>query len=144
MPNFQMGSGNVINTGSGNTFAVANDHSSVVINSTGANTDELALLIAEVRKQAKSELSEEDQQAVNETLSVIEEEAKSSNPRKSFIKTALSGLNISKMLFNLAQLLQISSSSSVNLHPLHTPHNREFAGGVFIHSLFRLYPRSET
>lgn len=86
-----MGSGNVINTGSGNTFAVANDHSSVVINSTGANTDELALLIAEVRKQAKSELSEEDQQAVNETLSVIEEEAKSSNPRKSFIKTALSG-----------------------------------------------------
>lgn len=90
MQNFQMGSGNVINTGSGNTFTVANDHSSVSINAAGTAADELAMLIAEVRNQAKRELTEEDQQAVDETLSVIEEEANSPNPRKSFIKTALS------------------------------------------------------
>lgn len=88
----QIGSGNVINTGSGNTFAVANDNSSAVVNAHGAEITELAKLIENVRTQAKAELSQEDQEAVDGVLSTIEAEAKSEHPRKPFIKMLLTGL----------------------------------------------------
>lgn len=93
------GSGNVLNTGSGNTIAVASDNSSATINSSLSGINDLAKLIEEVRVQAKAELSEENQVAVEGTLSVIESEAKSEHPRKPFIKSLLDSLSNIKNAF---------------------------------------------
>lgn len=93
MQNFNVsGSGNVLTTGSGNTIAAANDHSSATVTAPASEVNELAKLIEEVRAQAKAELSKEDQEKVEGALSAIEEEVKSEHPKKSFIKMLLDGL----------------------------------------------------
>lgn len=87
------GSGNVLNTGSGNTMSVANDHSSATIITSTSEVNELAKLIEEVRIQAKAELSEDDQEKVEGALSTIENQTTSERPKKSFIKMLLDGLS---------------------------------------------------
>lgn len=103
--NIQIGSGNVLNTGSENTFAVASNNSSAAVNTTGIESNELAKLIEEVRTQAKAELSAEEQEAVEGVLSTIEAETKSNQPRKPFIKTMLAGLGHIKGAVQFASAL---------------------------------------
>ena len=83
-------------TGSGNSVAVADHHSSATIVSSSEEISELTKLIQAVQTQAKEGLSEEDKQKVEEGLSFVEEESKTGAPRKTIIKGILDGLKAIK------------------------------------------------
>ncbi len=73
---------------------IANDNSTINANNT-LNTvdyDKLIKLVDDVEKNSKG-ISEEDYETLVSSIDVIKEEVKSANPRKSFIKTAILGLN---------------------------------------------------
>lgn len=55
----------------------------------------MAALISDIKVAAQG-LSAADAESLNENLEVIEEEAKSEKPRKSFIKTAINGIKAIK------------------------------------------------
>ncbi len=72
---------------------IATDNATVTAtNTVGLDQDKLAELIAAVRDAAVG-LSEEDTEAVEESLDVVAAEAASDKPKKSFLKTALKTLN---------------------------------------------------
>lgn len=73
---------------------IANDNSTINATNTVStvNYDKLIKLVDEVEKNSKG-ISEEDYETLVSSIDVIKEEVKSTNPRKSFIKTAISGLN---------------------------------------------------
>ena len=78
---------------------IANDNA--VVNATntvnGVNKDELVELINEIKLAAEnSNLSSDDEETVNNSLEVIEEEIAKEKPRKGFIKTAITGLKAIK------------------------------------------------
>lgn len=83
-------------SGSGNTVAVANDHSSAIVTSTYGENNEFVRLIQEIQVQAKIGLSEEDQKKVTEGISFVESEVKAENPRKTIIKGILDSLKVIK------------------------------------------------
>jgi len=62
----------------------------------GVDIDKLHRMLEDVRKTISANMSLEDINAVNENLEVIESESKHSKPRKSFLKTALTGLQAIK------------------------------------------------
>lgn len=72
---------------------IATDNATVTAtNTVGLDQDKLAELIAAVRDAAVG-LSEEDAEAVEESLDVVATEAASDKPKKSFLRTALKTLN---------------------------------------------------
>lgn len=78
---------------------VANDNATVnALNSLNAiDLVELARLTTMLREEAlKSVLTDSEADALNSSLDVIEEELKSDKPRKSFIKTAITGIKAIK------------------------------------------------
>lgn len=72
---------------------IASDNSVINATNTISTTDydKLIRLIGEVEENAKG-ISEKDNETLVSSLDVIKEEVKSPNPRKSFLKTAISGL----------------------------------------------------
>lgn len=75
---------------------IATDNANVsATNTVGVNDDMLNKLIEEVRSQVCA-LSDEDKETVGDCLEVIENEAKSPNPKKGMLKTALAGLKAIK------------------------------------------------
>lgn len=78
---------------------IANDNSSIAAtNNVGSiDVNELNKLLDAVRAEAnKSFLSSDDMETVESSLEVIGDESKTSQPRKSFIKTAVTGLKAVK------------------------------------------------
>ena len=78
---------------------IANDNATITATNTvsSINVDELAQLLERITATAqKSELSPEDKETVSSSIEVIGEELKAEKPRKSFIKTAISGLQAIK------------------------------------------------
>ena len=78
---------------------IANDNATITATNTvsGINGDELAQLLERITTTAqKSELSPEDKETVSSSIEVIGEELKAEKPRKSFIKTAITGLQAIK------------------------------------------------
>lgn len=78
-----------INTAFDNAEIKANQH-------IGYNEMELANLISAVRDAIPTDISNNEIEAINESVDVIEDEVKSAKPRKGFIKTALTGLKAIK------------------------------------------------
>ncbi len=75
---------------------IATDNATVnATNTVGFDFAQLATLINNVKESAHN-LSDEDAESLTESLEVIEQEAKSGKPRKSFIKTAINGLKVLK------------------------------------------------
>jgi len=71
---------------------IATDNANVTAtNSIGADTSELAKLIANVRDLSVN-LSSKDQETVSDSLEVIEAEASSNKPKKSMLRTAIAAL----------------------------------------------------
>jgi hypothetical protein len=94
---------------------IANDNASIsATNTVGIDTTQLEKLIQAVRKTADG-LSNEDAEILNSNLEVIEEEIKSENPRKGFIKTAVSGL---KMLKGTAEFAAAITALIQFINPL--------------------------
>ena len=78
---------------------IANDNATITAINTvsGINVDELAQLLEGIKTTAQnSELSPEDKETVSSSIEVIGEEFKAEKPRKSFIKTAVTGLQAIK------------------------------------------------
>lgn len=82
---------------------IANDSSTIHATNTVNTIDivKLAELIQSIRKNA-NRLTEDDEDILNNSLEVIREEANSSAPRKSFLKTAIFGLKTIKGTVELA------------------------------------------
>lgn len=78
--------------GTGNSVAVAGSNSTATVVSTHQDSCKLDELIKAVREQASEGLSEEEKKTVDEGLSFIESETKSSSPRKTIIKGILDGI----------------------------------------------------
>jgi len=80
---------------------IANDNSTITATSiiNTADFEKLSELIEEIKKNAVG-ISEEDYETLLNSLDVIQEEIRSPSPRRSFIKTAISGL---KNLKNTAE-----------------------------------------
>lgn len=94
---------------------IANDNASIsATNTVGIDTTQLEKLIQAVRKTADG-LSNKDAEILNSNLEVIEEEIKSENPRKGFIKTAVSGL---KMLKGTAEFAAAITALIQFINPL--------------------------
>ena len=75
---------------------IANDNATITATNTiGIDTTQLAELVQAVRSNANN-LSSDDAETLNSNLEVVEEEAKSNKPRKGFLKTAITGLNMLK------------------------------------------------
>lgn len=76
---------------------IANDNSTINATNTVNRLDpeKLTKLIGDIKNEAKG-LSEEDEDILVSNLEVIKEELKAPSPRKSFLKTAISGLKIIK------------------------------------------------
>jgi len=83
-------------SGTGNSVAVATDHSSATVLSVANKNSELERLIQEVQNQASVGLSEEDKQKVDEGISFVEAEVKTNSPRMTIIKGILEGLKAIK------------------------------------------------
>jgi len=62
----------------------------------GIDFEQLSSLILNVKNAVTAEISTEDAETVSENLAVIEEEVKRKKPRKYFLKTAITGLQIIK------------------------------------------------
>jgi hypothetical protein len=77
---------------------IANDNATItasnVVNTVDAQ--ELARLIRDVRSKAEGGLTDEEKETLDSSLEVIEQETKVKKPRKSFIKTAVTGLKAIK------------------------------------------------
>lgn len=87
---------NIKVSGTGNSVAVAGEHSSATIISPCDEINELGKLIQDVRNQVSADLSAKDRQTVDEGLSFIESEIKESSPRKTIIKGILDGFKAIK------------------------------------------------
>ncbi len=75
---------------------IANDNATVTAtNNIGVDATQMAALISDIKAAAQG-LSAADAESLSENLEVIEEEAKSEKPRKSFIKTAINGIKAIK------------------------------------------------
>lgn len=75
---------------------IANDNATITATNTiGIDTTQLAELVQAVRSNANN-LTSDDAETLNSNLEVVEEEAKSNKPRKGFLKTAITGLNMLK------------------------------------------------
>jgi hypothetical protein len=75
---------------------IANDNASITAtNSVGIDATQLAELVKDIRVAANG-LSGEDSETLESSLEVVEAEATADKPRKSFIKTAISGLTALK------------------------------------------------
>lgn len=75
---------------------IANDNATVTAtNNIGVDATQLSALINNIKTAAQN-LSPTDAESLSENLEVIEEEAKSNKPRKSFIKTAIDGIKAIK------------------------------------------------
>lgn len=75
---------------------IANDDATInATNNNGIDSGHLSQLIIAVKTELNS-LSSADQESASGNLEVIEQELQAEKPRKSFIKTALSGLKILK------------------------------------------------
>lgn len=62
-------------------------------NEIGINVDQLTKLIDAIKNVAKSQaFSDDEKEELNENLETIDEEAKSSKPKKGLLKTAIKGL----------------------------------------------------
>lgn len=76
---------------------IANDNSSVTATTNiGATANEIEQLITAVRAKMDTLTSDEDKEAVSESLEVIEAEVISEKPKKSMIKTAIASLQAIK------------------------------------------------
>lgn len=76
---------------------LASENSTInAVQNNSVDIKELESLINTVRNKISSELSEEDIVIVEENLEVFESELKSSNPRKSLLKTAITSLSVIK------------------------------------------------
>lgn len=90
---------------------IANDNSTINATNTISTVDydKLIKLIDEVKKNTKG-ISEEDYETLVSCIDVIKEEIKSINPRKPFLKTAISGLkglkNTAEFSAAIAALIQ--------------------------------------
>ena len=80
----------------------------------GIDTTQLEKLIQAVRETADG-LSNEDTEILKSNLEVLEEEVKSKNPRKGFVKTAVSGL---KMLKGTAEFAAAIAALIQFINPL--------------------------
>lgn len=81
---------------SGGQVNIANDNAVInATNNNGIDTEQLVALIANVRKSA-SGLTEEDSESINDSLEIIEEEAKAEKPKRKIIKTAITALKAIK------------------------------------------------
>lgn len=75
---------------------IANDNATITaINNVGVDLTQLDTLINNVRSAA-NDIVGEDAETLSESLEVIEEEAKSDKPKKSLIKTAITGIKAIK------------------------------------------------
>lgn len=75
---------------------IANDNASITAtNNIGVDLTHLETLLQNVRSTA-SDIDGEDAEVLTDGLEVIEEQIKSENPKKSFIKTALAGIKAVK------------------------------------------------
>ncbi|MEZ4358453.1 MAG: hypothetical protein R2876_07595 [Eubacteriales bacterium] len=75
---------------------IANDNATInATNNSGIDSERLSLLINAVKTELNS-LSSADQESASDSLAVIEQELQTEKPRKNFIRTALSGLEILK------------------------------------------------
>lgn len=75
---------------------IANDNASITAtNNIGVDLTHLETLLQNVRSTA-SDIDGEDAEILTDSLEVIEEQIKSENPKKSFIKTALAGIKAVK------------------------------------------------
>ena len=78
---------------------IANDNATINATNTvsGINMDELTQLLVGIKTTAQnSDLSPEDKEIVSSSIEVIGEELKAEKPRKSFLKTAITGLQAIK------------------------------------------------
>ena len=86
-------------TVNGGQVNIANDNACIAANNTANSIDAMKLeeLIKDVVKSAKaSNISMEERETLLSNLDVISQECKSDKPRKSFIKTAISGIKVIK------------------------------------------------
>lgn len=75
---------------------IANDNAIInATNTTGLDTERLSELLQAVKINA-NDLSKEEKEILDNSLDVIVEESKSAQPRKSFIKTAITGIKMLK------------------------------------------------
>ena len=84
---------------------IANDNANITASNVVNTVDiqELMRLINDVQVKAdECDLSDEEKETVENSLEVIEQEAKAEKPRKSFIKTAITGLKAIKGTAELA------------------------------------------
>lgn len=75
---------------------IANDNATInATNTNGIDISQCSILIEAVRKSAAS-LSPDDKETLESSLEVIEEEIQTAQPRKSFLKTAITGIKTIK------------------------------------------------
>ena len=81
---------------SGGQVNIANDNAIIsATNNDGVDYGQLMELIAKVKETA-SDISDDDQECLNDSLEVIEELAKPDKPKRSFVKTAITTLKAIK------------------------------------------------
>ena len=72
---------------------VANDNATVhATQSNGIDVSQLENIIADIMKHMPTDITQEEQEQIRDSVEVIRAEVQSANPRKGFIKTALKGL----------------------------------------------------
>ena len=75
---------------------IANDNASITATNTiGVDLTELETLLQNVRLAA-SDINGEDAEVLSDSLEVIDEQIKSKNPKKGFIKTVITGIKAIK------------------------------------------------
>ena len=72
---------------------VANDNATVhATQSNGINVSQLESIISDIMKHMPTDITQEEQEQISDSVEVIRAEVQSASPRKGFIKTALKGL----------------------------------------------------
>lgn len=84
--------GNTFNLNGGQFNITTNGGSITATQNNGINADELMRLINNLKAAIPEKINEEDKKTVDESLAAVEEELKKEKPRKSVIKTLLTGL----------------------------------------------------
>ncbi len=78
---------------SGNQVNIANDHATInALQNNGINVEELDRLVNTIKSLLTDSLSPEVLEVITDNVEVLQEELRKENPKKGFIKTAISGL----------------------------------------------------
>lgn len=76
---------------------LATDNATInAVQNNGVDVNQLKMLIDTIRKEATGNCTSDDMDTVNESLEVIENELTQPSPKKSLLKTAITGLNAIK------------------------------------------------